>query len=670
MQQVVFALFNGFASGMAIFLVAAGVTLIFGILKIVNFSHGAFFMLGAYLAFAFAGDEISSVPQLLAVSLAAGVLVGLLGWVVDKVILDRIRAFDEHFVLIATFALLLVVAGGVKAIWGVEYHSISPPDALAGAWRFAGVVIPSYSLFIIAVGLIAFVALDFSLHRLWIGKILRSLVNDSWAVGLLGFNVSAYYLFTVMLAFALAGAAGALLAPNQSLSPTLAESYLLLGFVCCIIGGLGNVRGAFIAAILLGTVESLTTVLLNGFPGLTVYIAMVLVLLFRPQGLFGSAAAGQHSSAALESWTASAPARADRVTQAATQELRRPVTDLRLTDRARPVIGPAIAAVALAALATAPAWANPGLLFLMGLTAIEAAFALSWNFLFGYAGVVSFGHAAFFAIGAYAVGAGLKLAPALPFAALLGASALAGALVAAIVGLIALRRASGIYLAILTMSLAEIFRIVVGYSTILGRDDGLAAIPRPVVQLGFGRIDLTGDVAYFYFILVMTVVVAAPLWWLAHSRIGRTLRAIHQDPERTVFIGVDVARYRLMAFMASGATAALIGGVSAPWTQIVTPEAANLSHSMAPVLNTLLGGASSFWGPVVGSSVFAFVGFATRTLAGISEIIIGATLLVIVLAAPEGIVGFLRKMEARRGRRHDAGGTGNRAQAVAIEEVR
>lgn len=646
MQQLAFALFNGVATGMAIFLVAAGVTLIFGVLKIINFSHGAFFMLGAYLAFSFLGDSISSVAALLTASLGAGLIVGAFGFVVDKVVLARIRNFDEHFVLIATFALLLVVSGGVKAIWGVDYHSVSPPDSLAGAFNIGGVIIPSYSIFVIAIGLIAFLVLDIGLHRLWVGKVLRSLVSDSWAVGLLGYNVSAYYLLTVILAFFLAGAAGALLLPNQSLAPTLADAYLLLGFVCCIIGGLGNVRGAFLAALMLGTIESLTVVMLNGFPGLTVYVGMVLALLFRPQGLFVGAA-GAPAVAPGGSWfPRNAPARTARAgstSSAASASFA--AIDLRLVDRPRQRILLGLAALGVALAISLPAWANPGLMFLAGLTIIEALFALSWHFLFGYAGVVSFGHAAFFAIGAYGVGFMLKSAAGAPFLLMLLFVAIAGALAAALVGLITLRRASGIYLAILTMSLAEIFRILVGYSAALGRDDGLAAIPRPVIEFGFARINLADDKAYYYFIIITAALCAVPLWWLAHSRFGRVLKSLRQDPERTSFIGVDVARYRLAAFTISGAFAAIAGGLSAPWTQIVTPEAANLTHSVSPVLNTLLGGAISFWGPVVGAVAFAFVGFATRTFAGLSEIMIGATLLVVVLAAPEGILGFLRKAE-------------------------
>lgn len=648
-QQLAFALFNGLASGMVIFLVAAGVTLIFGILKIINFSHGAFFMLGAYLAFTLAGDAFTSVPQLLGVSLLAGAGVGLCGYAVDKLILSRIRDFDEHYVLIATFALLLVLNGVVKLIWGMDYHYVSPPESLSGALRVQSIVLPSYSVFVIVVGLIAFAALDLFLHRLWIGKVLRSIVADSWIVGLLGYNVAALYTFTVMLAFFLAGMAGALLLPNQSLSTTLADSYLLLGFVCCIIGGLGNVRGAFLAAILLGTVESVSAVMFNAVPGMTVYIAMVLALLFRPQGLFGGGPVMPAPGGGLIEMVAR-PFRRTRPASMPQASARPAAGRLTLHRKTPQVIMVTLGLTGLGLAVSLPLWANPGLLFIAGLTLIEILFALSWNFLFSYAGIVSFGHAAFFAIGAYGTGLMLKLQPDVPFLAVLGLMGTLGAVVALAVGLIALQRTTGIYLAILTMALAEILHLIIGSSDIVGRDDGLPAIPRPSIA----GISLASGEAYYVFLLVAVGLFGGLIWLLSHNRFGRMLRAIHQDPERTAFMGTVVARYRQIAFAISGAVAAVSGSLFAPWTQIVTPETTHMLQSVSPVLNTLLGGAGSFFGPVIGTVAFAVVNFGTRTFAGVAEVIVGGILLVIVLLMPEGIAGFIRKLDAALGRKRAA----------------
>ena len=297
----------------------------------------------------------------------------------------------------------------------------------------------------------------------------------------------------------------------------------------------------------------------------------------------------------------------------------------------------AVAGGIVAVFVSLPFWADPGLVFLAGVTATEAMFAMSWNLMFGTAGLVSFGHAAFFAVGAYGTGAFLKYAPGVPFPLALLATCALGAAVSCLVGLLALRRVAGIYFAILTLALGEALHLVIGYSDALGRDDGLAAIPRPVMW-GF---DLGRGDAYYWFILGMVALAVAALWRLERGPVGRTLRAIRDEPDRAAFLGVDVQGYRLFAFTVGGGLAALAGALQAPWTQIVTPGSATWVHSIAGVLNTLLGGAASFWGPMIGTAVFTGLQYATRTLPGLSELLIGGVLLVVVLAMPGGIAGLL-----------------------------
>jgi ABC-type branched-subunit amino acid transport system permease subunit len=301
-----------------------------------------------------------------------------------------------------------------------------------------------------------------------------------------------------------------------------------------------------------------------------------------------------------------------------------------------PAIGFTIVFVALAAL---PFILNSGAIFVVGLAIIEGLFALSWNLLFTYSGIASFGHAAFFAIGAYLVACAQRYGWPIGFPVqLVGAFAL-GAGAAFVLGAAALRRVSGIHFAILTLAVAEVVRTIISYTSFLGRDEGIAGIPRPVLRLGIVDIALRTSSAYFWFVLLACGLVALALWWFVRSESGRTLRSLSLDPERAAFIGIDVYRYRLLAFTISGGVAAFCGGLSAPWLQIVTPDLSHWAHSAQPMLNTLLGGAGSFWGPVVGAFVYAGLNYATRTLAGASELVIGLTLLVIILVAPAGISG-------------------------------
>ena len=313
-----------------------------------------------------------------------------------------------------------------------------------------------------------------------------------------------------------------------------------------------------------------------------------------------------------------------------------------------PALRGAILAAVVGVLASVPLWAGQNVLFLVGLALIEALFALSWNLLFGYVGLANFGAAAFYAIGAYLVGAALRGGWPIPFLVDLLAAAAAGGGVALLVGVVALRRTTGINLAVLTLALAEILQILVGRSDMLGRDDGLSGIPRPVIRAGPLVLDLTSAAAYYWFLLTMCFLLASALWWLVRGPTGRALRSIRQDPVRAAFVGIDVHRYRILAFSISGAVGAAAGGLAAPWTQLVAPDTASWLHSAQPMLNTLLGGAGAFWGPAVGAFVYAGIGYGTQTLAGLSDLVAGAVLLVVVLGAPSGLAGLTTRFGRRR----------------------
>jgi branched-chain amino acid transport system permease protein len=284
-MQLSFALINGLTVAMSIFLVAAGLTLVFGILRIMNFAHGGFFMIGAYLTFSLLQLFELSLASYLLASVISGLVVGALGVICDKLVLSRLRHLDEAYMLIGTFGLLMVCTGAVKLIWGVDYHSSQLPDSLSGILIFGDLLVPRFSLFIIGMGIVVYVVLEYAIHRLWIGKIIQALANDRWMTGLLGLNVPLLFTGVVVVAFFLAGLAGGILLPNQSLSPELGHAYTLSAFIAVIIGGLGNIRGALLASLILGVIDSLSSILIPAMPGLVIYITMIVVLLLRPNGL-------------------------------------------------------------------------------------------------------------------------------------------------------------------------------------------------------------------------------------------------------------------------------------------------------------------------------------------------------------------------------------------------
>lgn len=305
----------------------------------------------------------------------------------------------------------------------------------------------------------------------------------------------------------------------------------------------------------------------------------------------------------------------------------------------------------LVALATVlvllPLWANSGLVFLAGTTIVVGVFALSWNLLFGYAGLASFGSGGLFSIGAYTMAVLLRQGHESQFLLLIALATLAGGVVAFAIGFVALRRSTGIFLAILTLALAELLRITLAKIHWLGAEDGIPNIVRPTFSLGLTSIDLSQGYSYYWFLCIACALLVALTWWIAHGRFGRTLRTIRLDAERAAFMGVDTHRYRLVAFTISGAIAACAGSLFASWAQIVTPDIGNMMRSTQPILFTLLGGASSFWGPLIGAFLFSAIEFSTRTLVGIQEIITGGILLGVVLLFPTGVAGAWNALIAR-----------------------
>lgn len=282
-------LVNSLTWAMATFLVASGLTLVFGTLHILNFSHGGFFMIGAYLAYSiseYVGASTSGWIYLLA-SFAAAFGVALLGLVVDRLVLRRLAGVEDAYVLIATYALLLVCEGATKLVWGLKYHSVMPPTTLDGAWFIGQAVVPRLSLFIIACGVLTFIALEFYLNRTRHGRLVKAIAADPWMARLMGINVRRVYTVTVAIGFGLAGLSGGLLLANQALSPSLASAFVIYAFGVIIVGGMGSIAGAFIGSIVLGLIDAVGQWLLPGLPGLPFFTAMTLILLLRPQGLMG-----------------------------------------------------------------------------------------------------------------------------------------------------------------------------------------------------------------------------------------------------------------------------------------------------------------------------------------------------------------------------------------------
>ncbi|MDQ2802437.1 MAG: branched-chain amino acid ABC transporter permease [Pseudomonadota bacterium] len=275
---------SGLIVGLLLFLVAAGLTLIFGVLKVVNLAHGTFYMLGAYLAlsaYQLTGSYLAAV--------AAGCLgMALFGIVFERFLISRVYGTNVLMQLLVCYAVVLIFDDVVKMVWGADFQAMGMPPAFQVPPLFvAGGVVPPFYLVLIGVALAIALLLGLSLAATRAGKIVRAAAHNPAMVSALGINTTLLYTLVFAAGGALAGLAGGLAAPVRSLTPGMGFSVLIESFIVTVIGGMGSIAGALIAAVVLGLIRSFGTI---GFPLFTdelIYLFMIVILVARPSGLFG-----------------------------------------------------------------------------------------------------------------------------------------------------------------------------------------------------------------------------------------------------------------------------------------------------------------------------------------------------------------------------------------------
>lgn len=270
--------------GTLLFLVASGLSLIFGVLGIINFAHGGFYMLGAYFAFTAYKLTGSFIVAIVAGSVGAGVF----GIAFERLIIARIYGRDLLMQLLVCYAMTLILDDGVKMIWGAEYQMMGMPELFVGPpVEILGGFMPAYYLFMVGIALAAGLALWLGINRTLLGKTVRALAVNPQMVGVLGVNTKLIYASVFGVGSLLAGLAGALAAPIRTLTPGIGLSFLIDSFIVTVIGGMGSIGGAFIAAILIGFIRAFGAIGFPLFVDGSMFAIMVLVLVARPTGLLG-----------------------------------------------------------------------------------------------------------------------------------------------------------------------------------------------------------------------------------------------------------------------------------------------------------------------------------------------------------------------------------------------
>ena len=618
LDALLFQALNGLAAASGLFFVGAGLSLIFGVSRIVNIAHGSLYMLGIYIAYSIA-TKIGGALGFWAAVLLAPLIVAIIGAVIEIALLRRIYQAPELFQLLATFAVLLVINDATLWIWGNE-DLLGPraPGALRGSVEILSRRFPAYDLFLVFAGPVVLVALYLLLAKTRFGRLIRAATQDREMVGALG--VDQALLFTLVFACGamLAGLGGALQLAREPAS--LALDLVVLGdaFVVVVVGGMGSIPGAYLAAVIIAEIKALCIAVgvvdfgpfTINFSKLTLvaeFLVMAVVLIVRPFGLLGR------------------PQIAVRNPSADDDPIRPATRSLKLAGAAVLVI-----------LLLLPLFerSSPYALVLGIDVLVAVLFATSLHFIMGPGGMHSFGHAAYFGLGAYGAGLAIKFfAAPMPLAAL--AAPLAAGAGALLFGWFAVRLA-GVYLAMLTLAFAQIvWAIVFQFEDLTGGSNGILGI-WPTWPF---------DKRWTYYLLTLALSVGAILLlrMMLFAPLGYAMRGGRDSPLRAEAIGINVKRVHWIAFAIAGTVCGLGGGLFAFAKGSISPETIAVGRSVDGLVMVLLGGIQTLTGPLVGASVFAVLQDTIMRQTEYWRALLGAVILLLVLAFPGGIVGAIAK---------------------------
>ncbi len=278
----------GLTTAMFLFLIASGLSLIFGVLRVLNFAHGSFYMLGAYFAWQMVQWLHPSLPGVFwPAVLAAACVMALLGAIVERLLLRHLYGREELYQLLFTYGLVLILGDAAKYIWGTQQLSVSGPPVLAGAIQLFGTTVPLYSLFIMGIGPLIAVSVWLMLSRTPMGRMVRAAALDREMLDALGANVGWLYTGMFALSTFLAGLSGALVTPIQGIVPGMDVEIIVQAFIVVVIGGLGSFWGTFWGSVIYGQVLAFGILIFPGFSLFSVFALMAVILIVRPWGLFG-----------------------------------------------------------------------------------------------------------------------------------------------------------------------------------------------------------------------------------------------------------------------------------------------------------------------------------------------------------------------------------------------
>ncbi len=596
---------NGLSYATTLFLMAAGLTLIFGVTRIVNFAHGSFFMLGAlfsahWLVNWFPSWGESAWLYAFAIILGAA-CAALAGATAEFFLLRRLYGVPELYQLVATFGLSLALHDAMR--WGFGPDEVFAPrfPGLKGAIEWGGEFFPQYQALTILLGPLVWLGLHLLLTRTAFGTRVRAATQDRDMLGALGIPSAPLMLGTVVLGCALVGLGGALQLPREPAHLQMDTNVVVETFVVVVTGGLGSISGAFLAALLIGLVHAFGISLMPQATLVLVFVTMALVLALRPQGLLGQAL------------------------DAGPREVAHTFHRVPGTRKGFLLVAAGVVVLASLAWRAGDYWqslASDALILVMLGVSLQAMMALG--------GLVSFGHAAFFALGAY----GAALAHTvwgfnLPGALAVGCAAAVG--VAATLGGV-LVRSTGVYLAMLSLALAQVVWAAASqWVTLTGGDNGV---------IGLQLVTTETRPLFFALLVGLALLSIAALGRLSRSTLGAALQAVRDAPQRAAASGLPVQWIKYRIYVESAALAGLAGGLFAAHQGAVFPSVAAVATSVDALLVILLGGVHQLWGTLAGAGILVWAAAELGRGFDYWRGALGLLVMVIMVAAPSGLLGL------------------------------
>jgi branched-chain amino acid transport system permease protein len=608
MELLVAQLLNGLVYGVLLFLMAAGLSLIFGLMNVVSLAHGSFFMLGAFL-----GLSIVRITGSFWVALVlAPLAVALLGVVMEVVFLRPLYARGHMDQVLLTFGFTFVFYDLVQTVWGRIVLRLPTPEILQGTVNIGAGVFSAYRLFLIGFGFAIALLLWLVLERSRIGAMVRAGVDNAAMAAGLGGNIP--LLFTGIFGFgvALAGLGGVAAGPTLGLYPGMDTDILIPAFIVIVIGGMGSLRGAFIGSLLIGVADTFGKAYLQSIALFLIYLAMTVVLFIRPQGLFGI------------KYADAAPSAVARTMPPSTKTTR------------------SIGLVVLAILVILPFALTDYPRALIAEIFIFAIFAMSLDLILGFTGLMSLGHAAFFGLGAYTVavlGAQFGLNAWL---GLVAGVALAAA-GAALIGFFCVRT-GGIPFLMLTLAFSQlVFSVALKWRDVTGGSDGMALAEQP----SFFGFSLSHSLVMYFMTLIFFVAAYLGLRRLIDAPLGHVFVGIRENEPRMAAIGYPTRAYKLLAFTIAGAVAGLAGGLYVIFNGFISSDAVYWTASGDILIMTMLGGAGTLIGPPIGAAVFLLMKNVVSSYSEHWLAIIGAAFICCVMFFPGGIWGSVQKLRGK-----------------------